>query len=720
MEKKKSGTVIWKKVSGESADLRLFGFDISVSRGKSADSGALSREASGQGLYTPMFSNWVIRKVQPSLYEALREAIPVVDVALHRLVSLDGLLRFDGANKGLVHEIEDWAHAVRVNDMQTGLQAFVNNFSNETYEQGFSISEFISSPGRDDIVRLNVADSKDILFRRAPGGLEIWYRGRSNPKKSRNATEQVGDILQDNLSAAEASARLSSTGYEKLGGANTLYYSIDNENHGPYGVSLLRSTEFVSKILLTIQNATLNAWERFGDPSYHISYKTSKRELGAGTLEDRRKELAKNFNQAVTDKRQGRSADFVTAIDKDSDVAIKIIGAEGQLLELETPARHVLEQLTARFHMPPWLLGFHWSTTERLAQYESEILLQEAETRGENKLPSVKRIVETMLRMRGRKWKRGDWEVYFELPNLHDLVAQAQARFLNAQADMYYMQGNRADQVLGNQEPVKRVKRAHSGGCCTATKESRPVASPELDRVEEEFEASLKGKWAGLKTKVLSILKLREPGKSVKGPDDLPDSDKFNFTPEQRAQVMKAMKDWIGEWQPGADDAKALEWYYGQSYSLGLIQAARMIGKDRPMLDIVKNREIYKDLVDNGFALVKDGATRAIVNGILPEMEAQMLSGTNPRHVANRLAGLFDDANSNWERLARSEMAMSAERAKLDEAAANGIKRMEFVAAGDACPICLALAGQYDIEDTPVPVRDTHPRCYCTTIPIVE
>ena len=50
--------------------------------------------------------------------------------------------------------------------------------------------------------------------------------------------------------------------------------------------------------------------------------------------------------------------------------------------------------------------------------------MTEAETRGSNKITPLK-VVEAMLKLRGRKWKRGDFEVYFDLPNLHDLVAQA-------------------------------------------------------------------------------------------------------------------------------------------------------------------------------------------------------------------------------------------------------------------------------------------------------
>lgn len=712
--------------------LKIFGIEIRRTKSPAALSSAQTeRPAMGQGPFTAIFEQWIMRKVQPALYEALRESIPIIDVALHRLVSLDGILRFDGPNKGLVNEITDWAHAVQVNDMQRGLQSFVNNLSNETYEQGFSISEFVASPNRDDIIRLNVADSKDIFFRRADNSLEIWYRGRSYPRKNINSIELVGDILQDNLIGAELHNRMASIGYAPLNPGNLIYYSIDNENHNPYGTSMLRSTEFVSKILLTIQNATLNSWERFGDPSYHVEYKTSKRDLGADTLEARRKKISDDFTSAVSSKRSGKSADFITALDKDSEISITVIGADGHVLQMQEPARHALEQLTARFHMPPWLLGFHWSTTERLAQYESEILLQEAEIRSENKLPSIKRLIETMLRMRGRKWKNGDWEVYFELPNLHDLVAQAQARFLNAQADMYYGQLGLKDQIVGSSstnDPSLTAKRARKTKtfttelnckCEKSTKESRPVAFPELDKVETDYLAAITGRWAALKNRFLTILKLQPPGKAAgKGPDALPGANTFTFSDEQRAQVYQAMKDWIGEWKPGADNEKALEWYYGQSYSLGLIQAAHMLGNDRPVLDIIANSEIYQELVDNGFMLLKNNATQVIVNRLLPEMQAQVLAGTNPLHVANRLAGIFDDANSNWERLARSEMSMAAERAKIDEAKANNIGKMEFVVAPDACSICQSLAGEYEIDQVPVPVRDTHPRCYCTTAAI--
>ena len=697
--------------------MKLFGLEIKRTRNDFATGGGqLERASNAQGPYTAVFNEWIARKVQPSLYEAMREAIPVVDVAILRLVTLDGLVKFDGANKGLIHEIEDWAGTVKVNDMQTGLQAFINNYSNETYEQGFSISEFVASQGLDDVARLNVADSKDIIFKRTDKGLETWYKGRSTPKKSRSATELIGDILADNLSVAEASTRLGAAGYALLNPENMIYYSIDNENHGPYGVSLLRSTEFVSKILLTIQNATLNTWERFGDPAYAVTYKTSRRDLSADTLETRRSSLGKSFNDAIAAKRAGKSADFINAIDKDSEIKIEVIGHEGQVLEIEAPARHVLEQIVARFRVPAWLLGFHWSTTERLAQYESEILLTEAETRGANKIHTVKKVVEAMLKLRGRKWKRGDFEVYFDLPNLHDLVAQAQARFLNAQADMYETQYGKPGAPVSTPvpDPAKRgknvchcepkAKQSHKG-----TKESRPIPHVELDKVEDELLAKMEERWKIARAKVSDILKLKEFAKRLKAEDP---TDRWNLTEEQKAALRKTLDEFAEGFNPVKDGDEIFAYAYGRAYSLGALQAISMTGVDEILLDIANSR-VFQKLVDAGFDLVKEN-TRDLKMKILSEIEAQVLAGTNPAHVAYRLSGIFDNASSNWERLVRSEMTMAAERGKLDEFEAEGVEKVEFIAAADACPICQAVAGFYDIGEVPLPVRDTHPRCYCT------
>lgn len=256
--------------------------------------------------------------------------------------------------------------------------------------------------------------------------------------------------------------------------------------------------------------------------------------------------------------------------------------------------------------------------------------------------------------------------------------------------------------------------------------EHRPQPWPELDQVEDGYEGDLKRRWQQLQQLCATILKLslsemllgqRAAGcDGVKGPEDLPPRDVFTFSGEQRQAVMAAMKNFVGEYATNNPESP-LTWYYGQAHSLGLIQAARMVGKERPILDLIKNREIFEQLTNKGFQLVKDNATRAIVGKILPEMEAFAIAGANPVSVAAKLQQQFGDQNSNWRRLARTELSMAAEDAKLKEWAAWEVETVEFTPAPDGCPACMALAGVYPIAECPVAGRDTHPHCRCSSRP---
>lgn len=649
------------------------------------DSGASAvqlRPNNGQGPYTAGFQKFVTRKVDGLFYEFLREAIPIMDVAIWRLVSLDGTIVVEGEKSALVDELQDWFDNVPVNDLQAGIQAFHQNFSNETFEQGFSLSEFIPNKKRNDIIGLRVADSKYIKFQRINNGLEIMQKSDDDQQ------------------------------YRTLNPATLMYWSIDNENQNPYGTPLFRSCEFVAQILATIHNSLLNVWERFGDPSFSLIYKTSKKD---GSNHAQRCEALKtDLSSVIRAKRAGQSADFVHAIDKDSDIKIDIIGSNDQELSLEVPARHVMEQIVAKSRLSPWMLGMHWSTTERLAEFESEMVLADVSTRQEAKLPSLKRMATTLFNMRGRTWKKGDWDIKFKQVNLHDIEKQARARFLNAQADMMGTEQNEDTDGEKSGTPYVVKKKSidpKSAHICRSKELYRPDKWSELDKMEDGYEARLISDWEEFHQRVKLILGLGTP-ETEKGVS----RDKFTFSIEERATVLTALASYLGEYKPSSEDSP-VSWYYGQSYSLGLLQAVNLIGKDRPILDIIKNSEIFEALVKEGFDRVKNNATKRIKDKILAEMEAFAISGTNPTHVADRLKKLFGDGNSDWERLARSELSMAAERAKEEEWKAWGVETMDFVPGPDACSLCVSLAGEYEIEECPLPVADTHPRCRCARRP---
>ena len=694
-----------------------------------------------QGPMTPWFTDYVFRKVDGNFYEALREGIPLFDAAVRRLVTLNGTIKIIGENMPLVKELEDFCLNVPVNDMQQGIHAFKENAENETFEQGFSISEFVATKKRDDIDRLVVADSKQIVFRRnAELRMEPWIR--SGTPAIANYT-MPAHLIQNIITATYGST-VGYNGIEetRLNPDNKLYFSINNENQNPYGVSLFRSTEFVAQVRVTIQNSFKNIAERFGDPMYHVHYKGK---AGDSKLEDRRKLIETDFKTIVNAKRAGKSGDIITAGGPDSDVTIKVIGLDGTQYTFDIPLRNLTEECVAKFGLPAWMLGIYWSTTERMATLEVEMALADAKIRQAAMLPKYIRLFSNFLKLRGRSWKdittsldrKGDWGIIFESPNVRDLVAQAQSEFLLAQASQMRRGGslptpaipnnpatqvpaaegasieidgmkfpllNLAESIAQRATPQSAIRNPKSTCSCgkrhapgallhaDAKELSRPSPWPALDKLETDYEKELKYDWQALQIKIFDILGLRIPESksAIRNQQSAIHKVPFSFDDNQRAQIMKSLKDYLGDYDPASPDSP-ITWYYAQAYSAGLIQAANMLGKGKPLLDILKNSEIYSELVTNGFQLVRDNATRAVKNEIMDQMEQGMINGVNPRDVAGKLNNIFDNQNSDWERLARTEMSGAAERAKLDEWDARGVDVSNAVE---------------------VPV---HPRCRCST-----
>jgi hypothetical protein len=318
------------------------------SRAKATGPSGSQISAAAQGPMTPWFENYVFRQVDGNFYEALREGIPLFDAAIRRLISLNGTIKVIGDRMGLVTELEDFNRSVPVCDMQKGIQAFAENAANETFEQGFSMSEFVATKKRDDIERLVVADSKQIVFRRnAVGRLEPWIR---NGTPARSNYTMPSSIIQNILEARYGST-ISYNGVEetRLVPDNKLYFSINNENQNPYGVSLFRSLEFVAQTRVTIQNGFKNIAERYGDPMYHVHY-TGK--AGDTKLEDRRVILEGDFKKIVQAKRSGKSGDLVTAGGPDSSVTIKVIGLDGTIYSFDIPLQNLTEEYVAKFGLP--------------------------------------------------------------------------------------------------------------------------------------------------------------------------------------------------------------------------------------------------------------------------------------------------------------------------------------------------------------------------------
>lgn len=703
-----------------------------------ARSSAIARAGASLGIFQDTLGGFIPREVNPHLYESMREVLPILDGALNRLVTLDGIVRVEGDNDALVQEIErDLLESIPVNDAEAGLAAAYALQGNELYEQGFGVLEMVMDSRGRELIGLRCADSKGVAFSREPETLRMlwWYRPPAQASGTRRDGSDHVEAIIRRTGAASLASVLAQHNYAPLDPDRMIYAALSPESDNPYGTSLLRSMEFVTRIILQMQVATGNAWDRFGNPAFSVVYKTKNRTIGTDpkSLEARRSKIASDFAAVLDIKKQGNSGDFVMALHADDELAIKVIGDEGQALEIEQPARHLLEQVVSKTGVPAWLLGLQWTTAERLAQQQSEIVLQESKTRFERRRPGLRRIVETFLRGRGRTWKPGDWRLAQELPNLHDELKRAQADFLNAQTEFMRRGGdsgaNAPPVAPGtDQGAAKRVRMLADGtlefgafeapAIITTHKAAKAATEPEdfaeddpaLPEIEARAIEGLLTRWGELSAATLAALEL--PAKRAK-------AVVFEFSPLLRTVLSRLADEF--EADVGAEDGALMRGMF-DTWLRGAANAAADLSVEQALTEVsAAARDVMRT---RALQYARSVTARTYRDDILEQLSAGAYDGQSPAQVARALRERFDVHDYDWGRLARSELAQQQVLGKEAEYAALGVTHYDYVTAGDSrvSAICRANAagGPYAVGAGPLPMRDSHPNCRCSTRPRVD
>lgn len=681
---------------------------------------ALIRQGDPQGVWSGAMNGFEARKVNPHLYEALREALPILDGAISTTVTLDGIVRVEGDNGKLVSEIEDFISSIPVNDAEKGLQAFYETQGNEKYEQGFGIGEFVLSRNGKDITGLRVADSKGVFFRREDDGLAVYYRPPGEPLKLSGGLDNVEMLLRNGALPQVMGAvgnGLAGMGYTRLDTAQLLYTVNQPEADNPYGTSLLRSLEFGGKTLLTIQNAINNVWTRYGDPVMLAIYKCANPQVlkTEGKLEARQAAIANLIRTAMEAKGSGNSVDIVQAIGKDDDFTLEVIGAEGIALEIEMPARHLLEQIVAKVQIPAFMLGLQFSTSERMAEQQAGMAIQASKTRWERRRPGMEHLVATMLRLRGRTWKPGDWKLTQELPNITDRVKEAQAGFLVAQTGLMLAGTPAAPQQEPKPRGVDNNLRHHHGGASKAA--GRGTKAPNhqvgedwadddeaLPRIERTAVGRLLVLWAIALGAIEKTLKLRDG------------ADAWRYEGDMLAGMLDAEASFlrVATGNDGAVNAALVE-----IWQRGVDNAAAEAGAEAPLSEFTE--AVARALRERGMSQVRTTEVRVLRERIINVIAAGALDGLPAASVAAELQRLFGMGEYDWQMLVSAELVQAYGGAKLAEFEAQGLERYDWTTAGDG-DVCSTCAGHrdngpYEIGKGPVPMRDSHPLCRCAVVP---
>lgn len=323
------------------------------------------------------------------VYTQLREAVPIIDAAINKIVRLAEGFHFETGNSVTDNEINRYFDEINVGGNQQGLSAFVSNYLNQLLTFGTAIGEMVI--GSQGIYALYNSDLGEIELKRASNGIDVeFYNGNSLIKNP----------------------------------SLVLYSVLNPKPNDLCGTSILQGLPFVSDILMKIYNTIGSNWEHAGNVRYAVTCKTDGDMADGQTARQRADSIAQAWKEAMD---SNSVKDFVAV----GDVSVQVIGADNVCLDSEIPVRQLLEQIVAKLGIPPFMLGLSWSSTERMSTQQADILTSELKSYRRILTPVIAKIGNMYLALNG---KNGRVNVVWDDITLQDKCDDAQARLYLAQA----------------------------------------------------------------------------------------------------------------------------------------------------------------------------------------------------------------------------------------------------------------------------------------------
>ena len=333
------------------------------------------------------------------VYREMREALPVLDAAVSKMVRLCGGFQVKCRDGDTQKRLEQFLLTVPCGRGQVGMDSFLSAYLDSLLTYGRAVGEMVVAGGKlravcwGDVTKLEVQEGEN------PLETVLW------------GTDSYG--------------RMRPLPYQHL----LLFTTMHPEPAHPYGVSMFRGMPFLADVLLKIYNTIGSNWERAGNVRYSVICKGGD-DLDPAAVQERGKLVAAEWSKAMEDSKNGTVRDFVAV----GDVQIRVIGGEAPILDSEVPVRQIMEQLVAKTGLPPFLLGLSWSTTERMSTQQADLLTSELWALRRTVEPAMGKVCRTFLALEGLDDR---FEIEWDDISLQDIQQEAQAELCKAQAEKY-------------------------------------------------------------------------------------------------------------------------------------------------------------------------------------------------------------------------------------------------------------------------------------------
>lgn len=335
-------------------------------------------------------------EAQRRLFEQIRQAVPVVDAAIGKIIRLVGGFTVVCDDSRVQRELDEFCARVQVGPSGIGLPQFLYGYLDDLLTYGNAAGEMVPLQSGEGLGALYNVPLDDLAVERGESPLQLCFSSFPDGVTPQPVPHPER-ILFSALNPAAGQIR---------------------------GRSLLSGLPFVSSILLSIFQATGQNFERMGNLRFAVTYQPQGGVDGSYAREIAQ-DMARQWADTMRDG--GQVKDFIAV----GDVNIRVIGADNQVLDTQVPVRQMLEQIVAKLGLPPFILGLSWSTTERMSQQQAEILASELESYRELLNAVILRICRYHLNLKGMG---GALSVKWKHVSMSDEVEQARAELLHMQA----------------------------------------------------------------------------------------------------------------------------------------------------------------------------------------------------------------------------------------------------------------------------------------------
>ena len=197
------------------------------------------------GRYAPL------SRTELRLYETLREAVPIIDAAVCKIVRLVGGFTVQCPNPEIQRQLELFLTHVPVDACGQGVESFLNGYLEQLLTYGTAVGEMVVNHGT--FQALYQAPLEDVQLTAHPSPLEIQV--------------QIRQTDGSYVPAPRPELLLTST--------------LNPQPGRLYGESILKGLPFVTDILLKIYHSIGLNWERVGNVRFAVTYRPGKPCRGA-------------------------------------------------------------------------------------------------------------------------------------------------------------------------------------------------------------------------------------------------------------------------------------------------------------------------------------------------------------------------------------------------------------------------------------------------------